>query len=106
MASDTNTISDGLQSSGAAAPASRQGLKNNEQIGKDEFLQLLVTQLKNQDPLDPMNPEQFAVNLAQFSQVEHGHLFNLGDQGLEFSWHLDVFHFVRHRNCIRRFSYL
>ena len=42
----------------------------NEQIGKDEFLQMLVTQLKNQDPLDPMKNDQFAVNLAQFSQLE------------------------------------
>jgi len=44
--------------------------KNNEEIGKNEFLSLLVTQLKNQDPLDPMKSEEFAVNLAQFSQLE------------------------------------
>ncbi len=31
---------------------------------------MLVTQLKNQDPLDPMKNDQFAVNLAQFSQLE------------------------------------
>ncbi len=39
-------------------------------VGKDEFLQLLITQLQNQDPLDPVENEEFAVNLAQFSQVE------------------------------------
>lgn len=39
-------------------------------IGQDEFLQMLVAQLKNQDPLDPMSNEDFAVNLAQFSQLE------------------------------------
>jgi flagellar basal-body rod modification protein FlgD len=38
-------------------------------IGKNEFLNMLVTQLKNQDPLDPMDGDQFAVDLAQFSQV-------------------------------------
>lgn len=38
--------------------------------GRDEFLQLLVTQLQHQDPLDPMKNEDFAVNLAQFSQLE------------------------------------
>ncbi len=43
--------------------------KKNE-VGKDQFLQLLVTQLQNQDPLDPMKNEDFAVNLAQFSQLE------------------------------------
>lgn len=36
----------------------------------DEFLTLLVTQLQNQDPLDPMANEEFAVQLAQFSQLE------------------------------------
>lgn len=44
--------------------------KSNEEIGKDEFLQLLVTQLQNQDPLDPMKNEDFSVSLAQFSQLE------------------------------------
>lgn len=44
--------------------------KKNDDIGKNEFLNLLVTQLKNQDPLDPMKSEEFAVNLAQFSQLE------------------------------------
>jgi flagellar basal-body rod modification protein FlgD len=50
---------------GTAAPT-----KKKNEVGKDEFLQLLVTQLKNQDPLDPMKNEDFAVNLAQFSQLE------------------------------------
>jgi len=45
-------------------------LSGGKTIGKDEFLQLLVTQLKNQDPMDPMKDDQFAVNLAQFSQLE------------------------------------
>src|SRR5690606_13239035 len=39
-------------------------------VGKDEFLNLLVHQLQNQDPLDPMDSQQFAVQLAQFSSLE------------------------------------
>ena len=39
-------------------------------IDQAEFLELLVTQLQNQDPLDPMANEEFAVQLAQFTQVE------------------------------------
>ena len=39
-------------------------------LGKDQFLQLLVTQLKNQDPMSPMDGTQFAAQLAQFSTVE------------------------------------
>lgn len=44
--------------------------KKNEEIGQQEFLTMLVAQLKNQDPMDPMKNEDFAVNLAQFSQLE------------------------------------
>ncbi len=39
-------------------------------MGKEEFLQLLVAQLRNQDPLSPMQAEEFAAQLAQFAQVE------------------------------------
>lgn len=37
---------------------------------KMEFLNLLVTELKNQNPLDPLNNQQMAAQLAQFSQLE------------------------------------
>lgn len=43
---------------------------NPEIIDQTEFLELLVTQLQNQDPLNPMQNEEFAVQLAQFTQVE------------------------------------
>jgi flagellar basal-body rod modification protein FlgD len=39
-------------------------------MGKDDFLKLLVTQLRNQDPLSPMDGTEFAAQLAQFSTVE------------------------------------
>lgn len=39
-------------------------------IGKDGFLKLLITQLQNQDPLEPMSNEDFAAQLAQFSSLE------------------------------------
>lgn len=39
-------------------------------LGKDEFLQLLVTQMRHQDPLSPMDGQELAVQLAQFSSVE------------------------------------
>jgi flagellar basal-body rod modification protein FlgD len=42
-----------------------------ESMGKDEFLQLLVTQLQHQDPLSPQEDGEFAAQLAQFSALEN-----------------------------------
>jgi len=49
--------------------ASGLGLSSNI-LGKDDFLRILVTQLRNQNPLNPMRSEEFAAQLAQFSSVE------------------------------------
>lgn len=48
------------------------GVKRNagSDMGKDQFLQLLVTQLQNQDPLKPMEDTQFIAQMAQFSSLE------------------------------------
>ncbi|MEX5574594.1 flagellar hook assembly protein FlgD [Pseudomonas lijiangensis] len=43
---------------------------SSEALGKDAFLQLLVTQMKNQNPLDPQDNTQFVAQLAQFSSLE------------------------------------
>ena len=39
-------------------------------LSKDDFLQLLVTQLTHQDPLNPLDQNQFLAQTAQFSQLE------------------------------------
>ncbi|MEX0746384.1 MAG: flagellar hook capping FlgD N-terminal domain-containing protein, partial [Rhodothermales bacterium] len=46
-------------------------------LGKNEFLRLLVAQISNQDPLNPMEGHEFAAQLAQFTSVEQ--LMNIGD---------------------------
>jgi flagellar basal-body rod modification protein FlgD len=47
-------------------------------LGKDQFLRLLVTQLRNQDPLSPLQPHEFAAQLAQFTSVEQLTQVNAG----------------------------
>jgi Flagellar hook capping protein. len=42
----------------------------SSELGKDEYLQLLVTQLENQDPLNPMDDKEFIAQMAQFSALE------------------------------------
>ena len=46
-------------------------------LGRDAFLTMLVAQMKNQDPLNPMDGTDFTAQLAQFSSLEQ--LFTVND---------------------------
>ena len=45
--------------------------KVGSQLGKDDFLLLLVTQMKYQDPLQPTDNTEYVAQLAQFSELEY-----------------------------------
>ncbi|MCL6559394.1 MAG: flagellar biosynthesis protein FlgD [Firmicutes bacterium] len=50
--------------------SSKTAARNTGEMGKDEFLNLLVTQLKYQDPLNPVDDKEFIGQMAQFSALE------------------------------------
>jgi len=57
-------------SSSANTLTSATAANGGKTLGKDEFLQLLVAQLSNQDPLDPTDPTEFVAQLSQLSSLE------------------------------------
>lgn len=59
---------DSVSNNGAADPATI-GSSKKDALGQDVFLELMVTQLKNQDPFKPVDPSEFLGQLAQFGTV-------------------------------------
>ena len=49
---------------------STENTKSKNSIDKDAFMKLLVEQLKNQDPLSPMDDKDFIAQTAQFTMLE------------------------------------
>ncbi len=53
-----------------ANEANKIGERNTGVLGKDDFLQLLITQLQHQDPMNPSSDTEFIAQVAQFSSLE------------------------------------
>ena len=68
MTSPVSGSGSGTQVPGSNASWSIAGAGGK--LGKEEFLQMLVTQMRYQDPMNPMEGQEFAAQLAQFSSVE------------------------------------
>ena len=64
--SSVNSISNALSS----ANSSSSGSTSSQFVSENTFLQLLITQLENQDPLNPQDSSQFVSQLASFSSLE------------------------------------
>jgi flagellar basal-body rod modification protein FlgD len=56
--------------------------QNPTTLGKDDFLKLLVTQLRFQDPLNPLDQNQFLAQTAQFTSLENLQNISAGIDGL------------------------
>ncbi|HHV99001.1 MAG TPA: hypothetical protein GXX36_05655 [Clostridiaceae bacterium] len=63
---DNQNIMQGIINGSAGTAAAR----NTGELGKTEFLNLLITQLRYQDPLNPVDDKEFIAQLAQFSSLE------------------------------------
>ncbi len=57
----------------------------NDELGRDDFLRLLTTQMQYQDPTNPMDPDQMLTQLAQFSAVQGLEDLNRGFEALAVS---------------------
>lgn len=66
-----------LQAKAAQATADSEGSRVvHEELGRDTFLQLLVYQMQNQDPLEPLTNENMIAQLAQFTALEQMNKLN------------------------------
>ena len=60
----------GASGPGGSIAAAARGAIGQSELNTDQFLQLLVTQMQNQDPLEPLSNEDFLTQLAQFQSLQ------------------------------------
>lgn len=84
MAVSGVTASLANQATGGATTARDQTAAQlvTKNLGKEDFLKLLVTQLRYQDPMSPDDPKEFVAQLAQFSGLEQQINANQNLEGL------------------------
>jgi flagellar basal-body rod modification protein FlgD len=68
---------------GATSTYTTSSTEQPESLGQDVFLNLLITQLKHQDPLEPMEGTEFVTQLAQFSELDEMRELTSGQEDLQ-----------------------
>ncbi len=92
----TGTTTTGTE--GASSPINPITNAVESDLGKDAFLELLVTQMQYQDPLDPVDNTQMIAQLAQFSSLEQMQNLNTGFNTL--SGNIDQLNFLSASNML------
>jgi len=89
-------VKNSVDSSTAAAEAT-----GNQELGRDAFLQLLVEQLQNQDPLEPVDNSEMIAQLAEFSALEQQENLNANFEVL--AGNIDQLNFISAQGLLGRY---
>ncbi|GEL06660.1 flagellar hook assembly protein FlgD [Salisediminibacterium halotolerans] len=76
----------------------QQSGQGDPNLDQDAFLQILMTQLQNQDPLDPMDDKEFVAQMAQFSSMEQ--MISMNETLTDFVASQEQQQFVSHSDLI------
>jgi flagellar basal-body rod modification protein FlgD len=90
----SNTIDPNLLLSNYKPPERKTG---NQILGKDDFLRILLVQLQNQDPLNPLEDKEFIAQMANFSTLE---------QMVNMTTMLEKFIQLQNKNSVLQYSEL
>jgi flagellar basal-body rod modification protein FlgD len=80
--SSTNSTGSTSSSNSTSNSSTSGAVSSNDQISESSFLQLIATELQNQDPTNPLDPAQFMGQLVQFNTLSQvTGIYNILSQG-------------------------